>query len=651
MHFTNLRINNFLTLGEGVHLNLASKGLNLLQGVNSDDTSANSNGAGKSSVVDALCWCLFGSTARGESGDSVVNRTAKKNCLVSVDVVDGSTTYRIARGRKHATLKNSSTLEMLPLGGAPVPLTKGTEKETQAEIVKVLGCTEDVFVASIYAGQEQMPDIPAMTDKNLKMLIEQAAGITRLEKAYTAALDEVRTAKNSFETVQNQLASAKSSVHGSEVHLETLKLKAAEADTTKGTAIASAQAELETKRRTLVERKTTFESAQPKISAAVAKQAEIQASLANIKNAQAAVDAYVANELRKAQRDFDNAAYNEGQATERARAAKHRLDNAADELAKPCSACGKPHTPEELDQLKVHLGEELKKSLQALRTAKAAVYTAGSQLETAKAQADNLRKLVPDATELTATNSRINTALEPLRKLGAEITALEAAIEFDARSIATMRAAPNPHASAIEHVQKVIEEGKWRVAELTKLTTDLEDELKVREGVAKTFSPAGVRAHILDTVTPFLNDRTATYLGTLSDGNITAIWSTLSRTAKGELREKFEIEVSHAKGGDSFKLLSGGEKRKVRLACMLALQDLVASRASKPIDLWIGDEIDDALDPAGLERLMTLLETKARERGTVVVVSHGDLRDWIDEVTVIEKKGGTSSVTGSLCEV
>ena len=107
--------------------------------------------------------------------------------------------------------------------------------------------------------------------------------------------------------------------------------------------------------------------------------------------------------------------------------------------------------------------------------------------------------------------------------------------------------------------------------------------------------------------------------------------------------------MENEKGAKSFKGLSGGEKRKVRLATMLALQDLVASRAVKPVDLWIGDEIDDALDPAGLERLMGVLERKARERGTVLVVSHAELRDWIDQVVTVTKRGGLSTIEGALC--
>ena len=164
----------------------------------------------------------------------------------------------------------------------------------------------------------------------------------------------------------------------------------------------------------------------------------------------------------------------------------------------------------------------------------------------------------------------------------------------------------------------------------------------------EVFGPAGVRAHILDTVTPFLNAKTAEYLTALSDGNLTATWTTLGKTAKGEIREKFNIEVNSVTAGDSFGSLSGGEKRKVRLACAMALQDLVASRATKPIDLFIGDEIDHALDPAGLERLMGVLEQKAKERGTVLVISHGDLTDWIRQVMVVTKSGGYSTVSGAL---
>jgi DNA repair exonuclease SbcCD ATPase subunit len=211
-----------------------------------------------------------------------------------------------------------------------------------------------------------------------------------------------------------------------------------------------------------------------------------------------------------------------------------------------------------------------------------------------------------------------------------------------------LKAAPNPHAASITKTTERLATLKTSLAALTVHLADFAAAKSLHEASVRVFGPAGVRAHILDTVTPFLNERTADYLSALSDGNITAVWATLAETAKGELREKFNIEVSNDKGAESFAGLSGGEKRKVRIATMLALQDLVASRASNPIDIYFGDEIDDALDSHGLERLMGILERKAREKGTVLIISHNSLTDWCDQVVRVVKKGGVSTITGAL---
>jgi DNA repair exonuclease SbcCD ATPase subunit len=162
--------------------------------------------------------------------------------------------------------------------------------------------------------------------------------------------------------------------------------------------------------------------------------------------------------------------------------------------------------------------------------------------------------------------------------------------------------------------------------------------------VVEVFAPSGVRARRLDEATPLLNQRTAHYLGSLADGAIEAFWTTLTVNKNGDLREQFSVQVEKAGSAPSFNSLSGGEKRKVRLACALALQDLVATRASKSIDLWVGDEIDDALDTAGLERLMGVLEQKARERGTVLVVSHNDITHFASRTMNVVKKNGKAKV-------
>ena len=76
----------------------------------------------------------------------------------------------------------------------------------------------------------------------------------------------------------------------------------------------------------------------------------------------------------------------------------------------------------------------------------------------------------------------------------------------------------------------------------------------------------------------------------------------------------------------------------------MALQEVVASRATKPISLFVADEVDHALDEAGVERLISLLNEKAMTCGTLLVISHNPLRNWIDNTITVKKENGISTI-------
>lgn len=649
MDFQRLRIVNFLTIGDSGDILLANRGLNLLQGQNDDDPSATSNGSGKSSVPDALCWALFGTTARGDSGDAVVNDSAKKDCMVSVDLKDGSTCYTVRRYRKHKEFKNGTYLTQTDAAGAIVDLTKGTEKETQLVIAEIMGCSFEVFMAAIYAGQEQMPDLPAMTDKELKLLIEEAAGVQKLERAYEIARSRENDLKRRSEDVSTHITRMQGWIHSSNVGLEDAKLKHAAFETERAPCAQALFNSADLEKRAA---ETLIASIQKQDEPAiVADLKETQEALQAIQGKQQAVATYQRSTLQPATQEEAVLRSQHRAALDEATKVRSTYDNAATEFLKPCNHCGKPHTADELELFKEHTKTRLVAAVKAAKHLGDRLTVSTGALTAVQAELTRLQGLVPDASDLSARLTTLNTMMAGIARLKSDArAALERCKSRRAQGEAVL-VQPNPQQALIEAVLQKIAEQTKELATLEATGETLRAQLDVATIVSKVFSPAGVRAHILDTVTPFLNDRTAEYLSTLSDGNISAVWSTLSKTAKGELREKFVIDVENDKGGKSFRSLSGGEKRKVRLATMMALQDLVASRATKPLNLWIGDEVDDALDAAGLERLMTILERKAREKGTVLVISHNELRDWIDAVTVVRKQGGKSSVEGALLTV
>lgn len=644
MKIQSLSIDNFLTVGSA-WVELDDRGLLLIQGQNNDDPSAESNGAGKSSVVDALCWGIYGTTARGVSSDAVVNKTAKKDCKVVITLVEGDKEYTITRHRKHATGKNSVLIdERDTTTGTVVDLSKGTDKETQDVINKVMGCSLDVFMAAVYAGQERMPDLPGMTDKQLKMLIEEAAGVEVLTEAYMAARDRYNKAKAGLDSVVAQQLNAINIKNGLDVALAGQEAQSKEFEDGRR---ERAKAEL-AKVLPLNQEIARSEEA--------LKAWDEPAARAELEEIDAKIKAHKTEEAEFNRLNSEAAILDRQLAAAKSTIAmkKNSIANAEEGLArieeqvgKPCGECGKAYCEHDLEaarQARRDTIEALKKDLiEFVGDTKKLVAKVAAAQEAAATFKSGMTDISAAATRQRELSNLLNA-----------IDAANRQIEAKKREVAAVKVAANakltetnPWTKAIEAKKEEIKRAGEMIDALTKKVGEEGDKVELLADAVKVFGPAGVRAHVLDTVTPYLNDRTREYLGALADGNIHATWATLAKTAKGDLKEKFNIEVTNDKGAESFAGLSGGEKRKVRLATAMALQDMVAGRARKPIDIFIADEVDHALDESGLERLMGVLERKARERGTVLVISHNSLSDWIDNVITVTKSGGLATVSGA----
>ncbi len=652
MKIQSATIENFLTI-ETAKLELVDKGLVLIQGDNRDDSSAKSNGAGKSSLPDAISWCLWGETARGAKGDDVVRTNFDaasgehkmvRNTRVQVVLIDGDHVYEVTRHRKHKAGKNTLTLEQT--APTAVTLTKGTDKLTQVEVERILGCSQEVFNAAIYAAQERMPDLPSLTDKPLKVLVEEAAGITVLERCNEVARKRLADVNNLLETAQRAVDARADEIARLDEDIERL------GEESKRWGDAQ-QEKIRDEKIKVRAAKDEYDIAQREIDTLDPKKIEadiaaIEAKIAGVKGERAQQDELSRIASKKAS-EVSIAEHEVTRIKNDARSAKAKLDRIDSVVGTNCGECGKEYCEHDIETAKAAATEKLREFLTALRDAQK---KHGACVESAQSAQEALRAFTASMTDLTATSAPLGALRASLRdvdQLEAKKTVAQRELRQRLKRIEELKAEKNPFEAILETKTTSREKAAKELEDLEATYKMIEADAMLIARAVMVFGPAGVRAHILDTVTPFLNARTAHYLATLADGNISATWSTLTRTAKGELRERFAIDVQHARGGSSFALISGGEKRKVRLACALALQDMVASRATKPIDLFIGDEIDDALDVAGLERLMVILEEKARERGTVLVISHNDLNDWIRESVTVIKEGGKSRVEGVLC--
>lgn len=637
MKFLTLEVENFMALANA-KVELDQRGLVLIQGVNAGDSSAASNGAGKSTLMNSLMWCIYGETSHGVKGDDVLSTGHEKNCRVKVTIEDEGKRYAIIRHRKHKEFKNR-----LIVRGEDGDMTKGKDSLTQEFVERLIGASKEVFMASIYASQEAMPDLPGMSDKNLKTIVEEAAGVDRLTKAYAIARERANAAAARMETTKTKMDACLSLVESAQNELESAKTssEAWERDRSERLDVARADlvgaevtlTEVEMELRSLPEQIRDTENAIGKEREKLASKEEHDAKLVKVRGA--------ITDIRASIRITENI---QKEAMQRARAFKVKAEEVNTKVGEPCPTCGKAYCVEDLSTVKESFVEQARSEISQAQASATSVAKYQEHLEKALKIESSLVASTPDVSAIISRIEQLTKELGTLRHREKEVVAVEALVARARSEVDRITKETNPFLAVIKRHEESLAANKSNYGVLKTELKNIQEQALLLDKARQVYSPAGVRSHILTSVTPFLNAQTAEYLNTLSDGNIVAEWSTMESTKKGEWRDKFNISVRKIGASKTFQTLSGGEKRKVRIACSLALQDLVASRASKNIELFIGDEIDDALDTAGLERLMGILEAKARERGTVMIISHKKMKSWFRETITVEVKEGRSYV-------
>lgn len=637
MKFLTLEVENFMALANA-KVELYQRGLVLIQGVNAGDSSAASNGAGKSTLMNSLMWCIYGETSHGVKGDDVLSTGHEKNCRVKVTIEDEGKRYAIIRHRKHKEFKNR-----LIVRGEDGDMTKGKDSLTQEFVERLIGASKEVFMASIYASQEAMPDLPGMSDKNLKTIVEEAAGVDRLTKAYAIARERANAAAARMETTKTKMDACLSLVESAQNELESAKTssEAWERDRSERLDVARADlvgaevtlTEVEMELRSLPEQIRDTENAIGKEREKLASKEEHDAKLVKVRGA--------ITDIRASIRITENI---QKEAMQRARAFKVKAEEVNTKVGEPCPTCGKAYCVEDLSTVKESFVEQARSEISQAQASATSVAKYQEHLEKALKIESSLVASTPDVSAIISRIEQLTKELGTLRHREKEVVAVEALVARARSEVDRITKETNPFLAVIKRHEESLAANKSNYGVLKTELKNIQEQALLLDKARQVYSPAGVRSHILTSVTPFLNAQTAEYLNTLSDGNIVAEWSTMESTKKGEWRDKFNISVRKIGASKTFQTLSGGEKRKVRIACSLALQDLVASRASKNIELFIGDEIDDALDTAGLERLMGILEAKARERGTVMIISHKEMKSWFRETITVEVKEGRSYV-------
>lgn len=670
-------------------LPLENQGLLLLNGKNLDNPALNNNGSGKSSIIEAIVYSLYGRTLRGVRGDLVVNRIIGADMRLELQLVDDDeVTYTIIRHRKHNKYKNKSLLYREEQN-----ITPKSEADFDAYITKLLQADFIIFTASLLYSSESFKFSTA-SDNEIKKAFETMLGLDILSVAHEIAKQNLKDTQTELLSSVNSISDKKAQITRFEAQLQDLHDKQQEYLSARKQkieyleqSIASLDEKddnLHTELRSLFNRLESLQDNERSTVQAIDEANQDMFQLDELKDKLTATNQRISeitskissneslwntyeNLIKKANKSI-------AQHKKEIETIQSKITDVESQIGTPCVTCGRLLTKESLQSVveeyqskQTTLQKKLEEELENIQELSVESSTCETQIDSLTSvlkvlneeknttqnqinSSDIKTKLTELETNLRSIQSQVSSTKndincknleikqnnDTMRDLNRQLRDIESEVKSDiyADLISDIQENLQANQDALKSLQDKQED--W-----TKLETKL-------QFWTTAYSNQGIKSYILDDVTPFLNRKLNKYLSKLTSGQIEAVFSTQTELKSGDKREKFNLEILNT-GDGQYQSNSAGEKKRIDLSINLALQDLVASRSSKKLNIALFDEVFDSLDDKGIEGVVALLRELSAEKSTILVITHNEhLKSYFTNYLTVVKQNGLSDLTSNV---
>ena len=170
------------------------------------------NGAGKSSLLEAISWAIWG-VSRVASQDDVIH-VGSKEAQVDFTFIAGGEVYRIIRTRS----RNSSTsLEFqVQSEGKFKSLTERKVQSTQQTIISHLKMDYETFVNSAYLRQGRADEFMLKRPSDRKQILADMLSLSQYDELAERAKDIARTSKGESAVLENMLVHLREQIQAGE---------------------------------------------------------------------------------------------------------------------------------------------------------------------------------------------------------------------------------------------------------------------------------------------------------------------------------------------------------------------------------------------------------------------------------------------------
>jgi len=193
-----LTVKNFMSVGNVTQaVDFDKEQLTLVLGENLDqggDDTGSRNGTGKTTIINALSYALYGQALTNIKRNNLINKTNSKGMLVTLNFSTNGNNYRIERGRSPNILKfyiNDHEQQ------EDINESQGDSRKTQEDIGNLLGMSHDMFKHIVALNTYTEPFL-SMRANDQRAVIEQLLGITILTEKAEFLKEKVKSTKESI---------------------------------------------------------------------------------------------------------------------------------------------------------------------------------------------------------------------------------------------------------------------------------------------------------------------------------------------------------------------------------------------------------------------------------------------------------------------
>ena len=218
----NVSAKNFMSVGAQTQaVNLNTGELTLVLGHNLDQGGDGSrNGTGKTTIVNALSYALYGEALTNIKRDNLINKTNGKQMMVTVEFEKDGVDYRIERGRKPNVLRLYTDGEE----NKDDDDAQGDSRETQKFIEKIIGFPHEMFKQLIALNTYTEPFL-SLRANDQRAMIEQLLGITELSEKADILKELLKQTKDSIKEEEIRIDAVRNSNELIEKNIREIEMR------------------------------------------------------------------------------------------------------------------------------------------------------------------------------------------------------------------------------------------------------------------------------------------------------------------------------------------------------------------------------------------------------------------------------------------